>query len=421
MVQEKISIDALIFGGGIAGLWLLDELRRLGRRALLVETRALGSMQTVASQGIIHGGLKYMFDGNLTAPAKAISEMPPLWRRCLAGEQEPNLSDVQVLSDGCYIWGTGSIKSRIFMAGSTIALRAAPVPVERSDWPAALKGISGKVLLVPEQVLDPPSLMSCFARRNQGRILHADERSIAFEGRTGGGIQAVRFAAASNSAQVIELHPTAVIFSAGEGNEKLRALAGLPGGAMQRRPLHMVMARGNLPELFGHCVGGPKPRITITTNTDSAGRRVWLLGGLVAEDGVKLDPPQLVEHAARELEVCVPELDISQVEFATYRVDRAEAATGTGQRPDDVHLVQEANVITAWPTKLALAPRLAERIVSSLPAGGSAERGSGVAPAPHGVQAVTQAPIPHLSEFSIHNSESTSLPPWETATWFAAR
>src|SRR5688572_15603078 len=97
--SSPIPLDVLVFGGGVAGLWLLDELRRKGYSALLVEHRALGTGQTVGSQGIIHGGLKYMFDGNINPAAKAISEMPVIWREALEGKREPDLSGVPVRSD----------------------------------------------------------------------------------------------------------------------------------------------------------------------------------------------------------------------------------------------------------------------------------------------------------------------------------
>ena len=38
-----------------------------------------------------------------------------------------------------------------------------------------------------------------------------------------------------------------------------------------------------------------------------------------------------------------------------------------GKRPDDVQVLVEGNVITAWPTKLALAPRLADRLLELIP------------------------------------------------------
>jgi len=53
-----MQLDVLIFGGGAAGLWCLDCFRRAGYHALLLESKALGSGQTIQAQGIIHGGGK---------------------------------------------------------------------------------------------------------------------------------------------------------------------------------------------------------------------------------------------------------------------------------------------------------------------------------------------------------------------------
>ena len=140
-----------------------------------------------------------------------------------------------------------------------------------------------------EQVIDPVSLMRTFAARNRGRIFTSDH----------------------------EVEAGQVILAAGEGNAELRKNFGLAENVMQRRPLHMVMARGNLPELFGHCIGGAKPRITVTTARDSAGRTVWQVGGQIAEEGVKMSMEELVKHAARELLECVPGLKLDGVEVST--------------------------------------------------------------------------------------------------------
>ena len=84
-MTSSYSTDIVIFGGGIAGLWLLNRLRDEGYQAILLETNGLGSGQTLASQGIIHGGLKYALGGNLTGAANVIASMPAHWRRCLDG------------------------------------------------------------------------------------------------------------------------------------------------------------------------------------------------------------------------------------------------------------------------------------------------------------------------------------------------
>ncbi|MEI6274199.1 MAG: FAD-dependent oxidoreductase [Phycisphaerae bacterium] len=58
-MNEPLIIDALIVGGGCAGLFALNALRDAGMSALLVEKNSLGFGQTTASQGILHAGVKY--------------------------------------------------------------------------------------------------------------------------------------------------------------------------------------------------------------------------------------------------------------------------------------------------------------------------------------------------------------------------
>jgi glycerol-3-phosphate dehydrogenase len=85
-----MRLDVLVFGGGAAGLWCLDRLRRAGYHAILLESRTLGSGQTIQAQGIIHGGGKYALRGVRDFEAvRATSQMPNRWRRCIAGELEP--------------------------------------------------------------------------------------------------------------------------------------------------------------------------------------------------------------------------------------------------------------------------------------------------------------------------------------------
>jgi len=394
MSNSTIDIDVLIFGGGVAGLWLLDELRRRGYSVLLAESNALGHGQTVSCQGIIHGGLKYMFDGKLTTAARIISDMPPIWRQCLQGQRRPDLTGTKILSDCCYIWGTGSIKSRIFMTGSTIALRSKPVAVDRPDWPAALKSVPGKVLRVGEQVIDPVSMTRRLATQNPGRLLHIDPARLEFT-RNGDQITRIQLQTLDPRPQTLSFSATTIILTAGEGNATLRERAGLSSSVMQRRPLHMTVLRGNLPSLFGHCVGGLRPRITVTTCTSSAGQTIWLIGGQIAEDGVTMDPPQLMAHGKQELLTCLPGLDLTGAEFSTYRVDRAEPATVSGHKPDDVHVIQDGNLLTAWPIKLVLAPRLTDRLLNILP------------------RPQTPDPGPEFAFCPPPNA----CPPWEHAQW----
>ena len=63
MPSNTVKVDTVIAGGGIAGLWLLNVLRSKGYSAVLLEAGSLGGAQTLSSQGIIHGGMKYALGG----------------------------------------------------------------------------------------------------------------------------------------------------------------------------------------------------------------------------------------------------------------------------------------------------------------------------------------------------------------------
>ena len=162
------------------------------------------------------------------------------------------------------------------------------------------------------------------------------------------------------------LRPRHVVFAAGAGNAALRQSVGLPAESMQRRPLHMVLLRGALPMFQGHCVDGAATRVTITSETDLAGRVVWQVGGQIAEHGVAWDVRTLLAKARAELLAVLPQLDLSAVEWSTYRVDRAEGRIPGGRRPESVQILRDGNCLTAWPTKLALVPQLVQELCEQL-------------------------------------------------------
>lgn len=389
-----MRLDAVIFGGGAAGLWLLDRLSRQGCQVVLLEASALGTGQTIGSQGIIHGGLKYTLNGWLTKSAQHIRKMPHVWRSALLGQTAPNLTHTRLRSDCCYLWRTDSLASRAGMIGARIGLQVTPESVEPPDRPEPLATVSGTVARLAEQVIQPASFLSDLATQYHDRILKIDAvGGVAFDTRTPGEVQAVRLTDA-DTGQTLSLRPRQVIFTAGAGNAALRGQVGLSSAVMQRRPLQMVLCRGPLPELQGHCVDGLKTRVTITSDRDAAGRMVWQIGGQLAEDGVAMTLDALIDHAANELRAVLPALNLSEVEFSTYRVDRAEGATEDGGRPETIQVLCAGNVTTGWPTKLALAPVLADEIASRIePAAGKTD---------FDVAALSNWPRPEIA-----------VPPWD--------
>lgn len=357
--------DAVIFGGGVAGLWLLDALRRKGCSAILLESDSLGRGQTVASQGIIHGGLKYTLQGLLTRSAENISAMPALWRDCLAGRTSPDLSHTRLRSEFCYLWRTDSLRSRLGMIGARFGLQVAPKNLSREERPEVLASCPGTVARLDEQVLSPASLLQNLQALQRDAILHYDRDSLAIHRTHSGTIERIDLKAFSGDAG-LDLKPRFVIFAAGAGNAVLRVAGGLSHTAMQRRPLHMLMLRGDLPELNGHCVDGARTRATITTDRTAAGDCLWQVGGQLAEVGVALDRAALIARGQDELRAVLPGIDLDRAAWGTYRVDRAERAMPGGKRPETFEILKEANLVTLWPTKLVLAPVVASRIASEI-------------------------------------------------------
>ncbi len=394
--MESLHVDCVIFGGGISGLWLLDVLRHRGYSAVLVEAHALGAGQTVASQGILHSGLKYSLRGILSASAREAREMPVIWRKCLQGDAQPCLSETEIRSENFYLWGTDSASSQLALVGASLGLKVTPRKVDGSDRPALLQNCRGSVYRVDEQVISPASLLANLASRNREALVKVDPAAVAFEPSSSGG-QTVGLQAPGHKVAVTARW---IILTAGSGNEQLRQQLGLRGGAMQRRPLHMVLVRGrSLPLFYGHCIDGNITRVSITSAVDSTGTVVWQVGGQVAESGVAWSPEEVIRHTQREFAEVLPELDLSETQWATYRVDRAEGATTLGRRPSSFRLIQDGNVLTAWPTKLVLAPQLAEAILKH-------------------VTTQSPAPQPSLAALEGMPRPEVAAPPWEqVAAW----
>lgn len=391
----SVALDVLVFGGGAAGLWTLDVLAARGARALLVETNALGAGQTVASQGIIHGGLKYTLQGLLTRSATNVRDMPRVWRECLDGEQVPNLAGVRLRSEFCYLWRTEALASRLGMLGASFGLQVTPDVLTAEERPEVLAGCPGSVATLAEPVISPSSFIEVLRRRNLSRLLKVDADAVEFSVLNTGTVAEVRLASGPHA---LSLRPRLVVLAAGAGNADLLRRLGRDKPEMQRRPLHMAMVRGHLPELNGHCIDGAKTRVTITSERLEDGRVVWQVGGQIAEDGVEMNERALTRHAMSELEAVLPGLNLQNTEWATYRVDRAEGATAGNKRPEDVQISREGNVLTCWPTKLALAPELARSIACQVECSDESVLFPG--------DAIREWPRPNVA-----------ASPWETAKW----
>ena len=360
-MPSVISTDVLIVGAGVAGLWLNARLRRQGFSTIVVERESLGGGQSVKSQGIIHGGAKYALHGALTGASEAIADMPRRWREALAGDGELDLSGVRLLSEAHYLWSPGTLAGNLTSFFASKAVRGRVDQVKGDQLPPALQDprFKGKVYRLAELVVDVPSLIERLAELAGDGLLAGQTIEPLLENNELIGLRV----------DGRDIHAQRIVFSAGAGNAELLASAGISVPAQQLRPLHMVLVKGpSLKPLYAHCLGGgPKPRITVTTHPAANGEWVWYLGGDIAEaDGVAREPAEQIAVAKKELSNLLPWVDLSQAQWATLRVNRAEPAQSGLVRPDNAFLADQGRLLVGWPTKLALAPDFSDRVLQAL-------------------------------------------------------
>ena len=360
-MPSVISTDVLIVGAGVAGLWLNARLRRQGFSTLVVERESLGGGQSVKSQGIIHGGAKYALHGALTGASEAIADMPRRWREALAGDGELDLRGVRLLSEAHYLWSPGTLAGNLTSFFASKAVRGRVDQVKGDQLPPALQDprFKGKVYRLAELVVDVPSLIERLADLAGDGLLAGQVIEPLFENDELIGLRV----------DGLDIHAQRIVFSAGSGNADLLASVGISVPAQQLRPLHMVLVKGpSLKPLYAHCLGGgPKPRITVTTHPAANGEWVWYLGGDIAEaDGVAREPAEQIAVAKKELGNLLPWVDLSQAQWATLRVNRAEPAQSGLVRPDNAFLADQGRLLVGWPTKLALAPDFSDRVLQAL-------------------------------------------------------
>lgn len=372
-MTSSYSTDIVIFGGGIAGLWLLNRLRDQGYHAILLETDKLGSGQTLASQGIIHGGLKYALNGSLSGAANIISDMPARWRSCLSGDGEIDLRGCRILSEHYYMWSNSGFRSKLKTFLGSKSLNGRVTAVEKQDYPDFFQAatVEGTLYKLPDFVVDTNSLLEVLAKKQRDWIFKVNPGSYTFKHNDSGSVNAISF---NDEGIQFTLESQKFIFSAGKGNQQLIDDANLTGPKTQLRPLNMVYVKGkNLPSIFVHCIGDSfslTPKLTVTSHSDAQGETVWYLGGEIAESGVDKDRDTQVHSAQELLTTLFPWIDFNTMQFHCFAIDRAEANVNNNYRPEDAYFIEENNVLVAWPTKLTLTPNLADNVIEHLEASG---------------------------------------------------
>lgn len=396
----NIHLDLVIIGGGVAGLWLANRAQSAGFSVALFESKALGSDQTLASQGMIHGGMKYTLAGALTGASEAIADMPKHWRACLCGEGDVDLRHTRILSDHFFMWSGDDLGSKItsFLASKITRGRVEPVHEDRRPPLLRHQNFAGSLYRLEDIVVDTPSLVANLAHNVQGHCFQIDWSQAQLQ-KSADGKVSLRI---DTPEQAIEIHAQRFVFCAGKGNAELLQQLGLDSPAMQLRPLQQVMVKHYHPfDFYGHCLGRETtPRLTISSHRQPDGAQVWYLGGSLAEKGAGMAPEELIELAKQELEELIPWVNLDGAEWATLPIARAEPLMPGFARPDNAFIAPAdgtPNLLVGWPTKLTLAPNLANQALGLL-------ADAGITPSPNNIQLHDYLPYTTLAKT-----------PWELA------
>lgn len=368
-MTQELNTDIVIIGGGIAGLWLLNCLRQQGFDVVLLEHNALGGGQTLASQGIIHGGLKYALGGVLSPASSAIAAMPDRWRQCLGGQGDIDLSDTQVLAPHYFMWSSGGYRSRLKTFLGSKALRGRIDALSPAGYPEFLRDqtLSGTLYKLTDFVVDTPSLVRNLAQPHGDRLFQVSKEQLRIQCTADGAIARLQLHTDDGP---VHLSAERYVLCAGEGNGELLAQMGITHPAMQTRPLHMLALKTEHPHpVFVHCIGdsfGMTPRMTITSHPSQDGGWVWYIGGEIAESGVDRSASQQIAEGRAQLQEMFPWIDYDNAQWTSFFINRAEPKLANLQRPDTAYLHATGNTLVTWPTKLTLTPELGESVLATL-------------------------------------------------------
>ena len=243
--------DMVIIGGGITGAGILLEAARRGYKALLVEQRDFAWGTSSRSSKLVHGGLRYLKEGQLGLTRDSVRERQNLLReaRGLVEPQSFAFADYQGRKPGrwlfqlglaVYDWLAGQRARHHYPADEFLML--AP-HIARTDLKGGLCYLDAKTddARLVLRVLQEAKGLGAVAINYLGveQLLRADDSS---DGRASG-VQ-LRDAAGG---EVYPVHAKVVVNATGAWADILRQQQGAPRRLRPLRGSHLVLPAWRLP------------------------------------------------------------------------------------------------------------------------------------------------------------------------------
>ncbi|PTQ90022.1 FAD-dependent oxidoreductase [Agitococcus lubricus] len=370
--MQAISVDCVIFGGGVTGLWLLNRLKTAGYSVILLHQGALGGLQTLNSGGMIHGGLKYGLSA--LSHDEQLDDMPALWQDCLAGTGEIDLRQVSCFSTHQHLWAEPNHRAQAGLFLASHIINGQVEKLSTNDYPSLFRNPSfkGDVYRLNYPVLDPISLVAQLALNHHDCIY--DISACKWHIETDDKYRSTAIFIHHGTTQ-LRLKAQTVCLAAGEGNQYLVKQMGINATLMTSKPVHMLcIQQDSLPAFYGHCLGiQRKSRLTITTH-QAQGKTLWYVGGTVAEEGIDRDSPAQIQAIKTELAELLPWQSLQGARFRSLLINRVYPKERSLMAASRAHVQWFANNALIWPTRLILAPNAAHQTLTAMAQHGTLPR-----------------------------------------------
>ncbi|MEN8181551.1 MAG: glycerol-3-phosphate dehydrogenase/oxidase [Myxococcota bacterium] len=389
---ERDGVDLLVIGGGITGAAVLRDAASRGLRALLVERDDFASGTSSASSKMIHGGLRYIEEGQLRLTREACRERDRLLRL------DPHLvRPVEFLlpsyEDGRLpLWQVRA--ALLIYAGLANFRRTARfrmlTPEQAHGFCPALRreGLRGAGLYVDGQVDDARLVLETLkSARGLGAeaVNHAElvEFVRGADDRLEGARVRDRLAG-----RTLWIRAGAFVNAAGPGAERVRGLHRAPA-ATELRPakgIHLVIPRERIPtrgcvsfeapdgrQLFIHPFGD----VTLVGTTDD-------FSDEIDQPVVRIEEVHYLLSAANRAfpQAALTTNDLRSVYAGVRPLIAPADATAPASSASREHRIEadETGLVSAWGGKLtthrAMGERIVDRALRQLPAARRAAAGS---------------------------------------------
>lgn len=345
--------DVLVVGAGATGLLAARELEERGKRCTIVESHGLAHGQSGHSHGYLHSGYAYLdaneaFIGHLRAGTRRWKE---LFHELDVGPTTQ--------------WSQIAFQSAVSASAASSHWKSVGLPVNTAALHEGVRPESAEMAFrTEERSYDFPRAATPLLKSlspqayiaGQVTELTADDDLVS-----GARVELSR--------RVVDLRARYVVLAAGVGNEALTAgLTRHRGRAVSRTSYMMVLRAPSLPRLS---IIYPDSRYGLFAVSRVQGHRViWLVSNYISYARLNQEPiaERLWVQATLRTLYAVRDLSLDvDLECAVYEAPKMELRAHPGRISS--HAAEDygfGNLIVAAPTKLTLAPVLAEEIADKI-------------------------------------------------------